>query len=93
MAATRGTRVPASVLRDAEPYSPSARHLAAFQRMAREPDLLASFDPEDWVAFAGEQIVASGPNYADVVRAANAAGEPDLLIVPVIGGLFIGGRR
>jgi hypothetical protein len=84
---------PTSALEGTAPYSPSARHLAAFQRLAREPDLLAPFDPDGWVAFAGDEIIAAGSDYADVVRAAIAAGEPDPLIVPVMGGLFVGGHR
>lgn len=78
---------------DVEPYSPSARHMAAFQRLAREPGLLDAFGPDDWVAFSGEEIVAAGPDYAEVVRASDAAGEPDPVIVPVMGGLFVGEHR
>jgi hypothetical protein len=61
--------------------------------MAREPDLLAAYSPGDWVAFAGEQIVAAGPNLSEVIRAAAAAGESDPLFVPIMGELFIGGRQ
>ena len=79
--------------RDLEPYSPSPEHLAAAQRMATERALLATFDPDDWVAFSGAEIVASGPDYAEVVRAAKAAGAVEPLIVPVMGYLFVGDAR
>jgi hypothetical protein len=87
----RGSRE--SAIQQTAPYSPSARHLAACERLAREPGLLDAFGPDDWVAFGGEEIVASGPDYAEVVRAAAAAGEDDPLIVPVMGDLLIGGNR
>ena len=76
---------------DIAPYSPTAEHLAAAQRMAREPNLLAAFEPGTWVAFNGEAIVASGADYEAVVRAAKEAGALDPILVPVIGDPFVGG--
>jgi Family of unknown function (DUF5678) len=53
--------------------------------MAREPNLLAAYEPDTWVAFGGDEIIAAGSDYAEVVRAAKAAGEPEPLMVPVMG--------
>jgi hypothetical protein len=76
---------------DAEPYRPSAEHLAAAQRLAREPDLLAKFTPGTWVAFQSEAIVASSTDYAEVVRTAKEGGASDPILVPVMPDLFVGG--
>jgi hypothetical protein len=62
---------------------PPTPYLAAYQRMWREPHLLDAYEPGTWVAFSGDQIVAAGPKLAEVVRAAEAAGEPDPLLVPI----------
>jgi hypothetical protein len=65
-------------------------HLAAYRRMAREPDLFKGYEDGMWVAFSGETIVAAGHDHDPVVRAAEDACEPDPLIVPMMADLFLG---
>jgi hypothetical protein len=62
---------------------PPTPFLAAYQRMWREPYLLDAYEPGTWVAFSGEIIVAAGAKLAEVIRAAESAGEPDPLLVPI----------
>ena len=75
---------------DKGPLYPPTPHLAAYQRMWREPHLLDAYQPGTWVAFSGENIVAAGPRLKDVIRAAEEAGEPDPLLVPLPPDDFIG---
>jgi hypothetical protein len=58
---------------------------AAWVRMAREPHLLDDYGDDDWVAFSGDEIVSSGPVLEEVIRAAEEAGKPVTLIVPIMG--------
>ncbi len=66
------------------------RHLAAYRRMAREPQLFDGYEDGMWVAFSGEVIVAAGHDHDAVIRAAEEAGEADPLIVPMMTDPFIG---
>lgn len=62
---------------------------AAHLRMLREPHLFDDFGDDDWVAFSGDEIVASGPVLEDVMQRAEDQGKPVTLIVPIMGGLWV----
>ena len=70
------------------PMPPKVR--AAHLRMARDPQFLAGYEPGTWVAVSGEEVVAAGPDLSQVIRAAETAGEPDPLLVPILPDEFIG---
>jgi hypothetical protein len=57
--------------------------LAAFRRMWRDPELFDAYDEEDWLAFAGEEIVAAAPSLDDLYRILGEMGNPEVFIVPV----------
>lgn len=84
MATPKQVATSGSVLDDPEAHMPPMppRHLTAYRRMAREPNLFHGYEDGMWIAFSGETIVAAGHDHDAVVRAAEAAGEPDPLIVP-----------
>lgn len=93
MATTTKRRVePAAVAAEPEPidtsnWPPISDDVkAAHLRMLREPHLFDDFGDDDWVAFSGDEIVASGPDLDDVLRAAEEAGKEVTLIVPTMGG-------
>jgi hypothetical protein len=88
----RAMATPESTLAESEAHLPpmSARHLAAYRRMAREPDIFKGYEDGLWIAFSGEAIVAAGHDHDAVVRAAEEAGEPDPLIVPMMADPFLG---
>ena len=58
---------------------------AAWIRMEQEPHLLDEFNDDDWVAFSGDEIVASGPDHDEVIKTAEQAGKPVTLMVPIMG--------
>jgi hypothetical protein len=58
---------------------------AAHLRMLREPDLFDEFG-DDWVAFAGDEIVASGPDHDEVMLTAERKGKTVSLMVPIMRG-------
>ena len=68
----------------------SSPYLAAFLRMAREPNLLGAYEPGTWVAFSGDQIVAASPELDELHRVLAEAGERDPLIVPIMPEPFMG---
>lgn len=86
-------KVPAagSVLDETEAQLPPMppKHLAAYRRMARDPHTFDGYEDGMWVAFSGEMIVAAGHDHDAVIRAAEEAGEPDPLIVPMMAEPFL----
>lgn len=92
MATRKQAATSGSVLDDPEAHLPPMppRHLAAYRRMAREPNLFNGYEDGMWIAFSGETIVAAGHDHDAVVRAAEEAGEPDPLIVPMMADPFLG---
>ncbi len=58
---------------------------AAMVRMAREPHLFDEFGDDDWVVFSGDEIIAGGPDYDEVIRTAEETGKSISLIVPIMG--------
>ena len=83
MAKTTVVEAPTKARPKKGPSYPPTPYLAAYQRMWREPHLLDAYEPGTWVAFSGERIVAVGAKLAEVIRAAESAGEPDPLLVPI----------
>ena len=57
--------------------------LVAYRRMWRDPDVFAGFDPETWVAFSGETIVASAPNLKELHRILHEGGMSEVYILQV----------
>lgn len=92
MATPAQVATPESVLDDPEAHLPPMppRHLAAYRRMAREPNLFTGYEDGMWVAFSGETIVAAGHDHDAVVRAADEVGESDPLIVPMMADPVLG---
>ncbi len=81
-----------SVLDDPEAHLPPmpSRHVAAYRRMAQEPDVFNGYEVGMWIAFSGETVVAAGYDHEAVIHAAEEAGELDPLIVPRMANPFVG---
>jgi hypothetical protein len=92
MATPKRIPMSGSVLDDSKAHLPPMppRHLAAYHRMVREPNLFNEYEDGMWVAFSGETIVAAGHDHDAVIAAAAEAGETDPLIVPMMADPFVG---
>jgi hypothetical protein len=67
---------------DLSAYAGDWDHQATVDWLATKPGYLRDYEGE-WVAFAGRQIVAHGPDLDDVMRLARVRGIGDPLLVPV----------
>ena len=68
---------------------PMAPHvLAAYRRMWREPGLFEAYGEGDWLAVAGEEIVAAAASLDDLYRILEEMDNPEVFIVPVSPGHF-----
>ena len=57
--------------------------LAAYRRMWTDPDVFAGYDPETWVAFAGENIIAASTDLSELHGILDEMGERDVLLAQV----------
>jgi hypothetical protein len=73
-----GTEIDEASLPPMEPFV-----LAAYRRMWTDPDVFAGYEPETWVAFAGEQIIAASTDLAELHRILDEMGERDVLLAQV----------
>ena len=73
-----GTVIDESNLPPMEPFV-----LAANRRMWTDPDVFAGYDPETWVAFAGEDIVAASADLGELHRIVDELGVHDVLLAQV----------
>ena len=84
----RSSDVPKAVA-DSEPietgtWPPMSDTEGAVQlRMLRDPHLFDGYDPESWVAFVGDPIVASAPNLEELHQLLEAEASTDVLILQV----------
>jgi hypothetical protein len=67
---------------DIRAYTDSWDHQATVDWLATQPGLLGGHEGE-WVAFAGRQIIAHGPDLDEVMQRAREVGVHDPLLVPV----------
>ena len=64
-------------------------HKTELDWLTSHPGALAAFE-DQWVAIAGERVVAHGESMVDVVREAKRQGFDDPLLVPVMPYPWIG---
>ena len=78
------------MVKPAETTTPiESTHKADLNWLTSHPGALADFE-DQWVAIAGERVVAHGESMVDVVREAERQGFNDPLLVPVMPYPWIG---
>jgi len=68
-----GVEIDEAHLPPMEPYV-----LAAYRRMWTDPDVFAGYDPDAWVAFEGENIVAASTDLAELHRILDGMGKREV---------------